>query len=65
LTPFSVLGLLDRLQKTAPLAEPQRAELAQVIAKLEEQYFAGNTNGNGDLLSTAEYWLRMSKFARS
>lgn len=63
LTPFTVLTLLQRLEKEARLNESQRAELGQAIRTLERRYFADEVNGDGEvnLRQLAESWLRRAQ----
>jgi hypothetical protein len=63
-TPFTILGLLERLRHEARLSEAQRGELMQSIRQLEQCYFAasdGEGNGDVDLRKVAESWLRQVK----
>jgi hypothetical protein len=58
LTPFTVHDFLTRLRGSGKLSEPQRAELDQCIAGLEEHFFASRTNGHApDLRQVAERWV--------
>ena len=64
LTPFSALGLLERIRDEGGLSEVQRLELAQSMGLLERHYFAsgkGDGNGQLDLKDLAEGWLRKAK----
>jgi hypothetical protein len=63
LTPFTALGLLERIKHEGKLTEGQRAELLLAIRELERRYFAatngdGAANGHADLREVAEGWLR-------
>jgi hypothetical protein len=58
LTPFTVLGLLRRIDQEDSLAEPQRQELREAIALLERRYFAGDGNSELDLRGLAEAWAQ-------
>jgi len=61
LTPFTVLGLLQRVQQQYRLSEAQRAELAQALTALERHYFAGESQGENNLRALAEHWVRQGK----
>jgi hypothetical protein len=63
LTPFTALGLLERIKHEGKLTEVQRGELLQATRELERRYFAagngdGAANGHADLKAVAEGWLR-------
>src|SRR5207244_1366644 len=45
LTPFTALGLLERIRQEGGLSETQRAELGQALRLLERHYFAAGGNG--------------------
>jgi hypothetical protein len=59
LTPFTVIGLLEKIHQDAALNAEQRAEVRQSIRRLERHYFADDANGDGrvDLKEIAEDWL--------
>ncbi len=63
ITPFTVTGLLYRIQRSSHLNETERAELQQAIDKLEQHYFAEGANRNGEinLRQVAETWVRHAK----
>jgi hypothetical protein len=66
LTPFTALGLLERIRHEGRLTEGQREELVRVIHELERRYFAAShgdapVNGHADLKGVAEGWLRRVK----
>ncbi len=63
LTPFTALGLLERIRHEARLTEDQHADLVRAIGELERRYFAasngdGAGNGHADLREVTEGWLR-------
>ncbi|HXG08634.1 MAG TPA: hypothetical protein VNK04_02500 [Gemmataceae bacterium] len=58
ITPFTVTGLLRRIQQDGRLNEAQREELEQTIQLLEQHYFAAaNSNGELNLKELAESWV--------
>jgi hypothetical protein len=59
LTPFTVLGLLQRLRRDGHLPSGDLADLDKAIALVEEHYFAAEANGNGqvDLRELAHGWV--------
>ena len=59
LTPFTVLGLLRRIQHANSLSTGHQEELRVAVDTLEKHYFAESADGNGDgnLKSLAERWL--------
>ena len=65
LTPFTVLGLLKRIQQGNGFDEIQGKELAQSIALVEGRYFALNSDGKPDLKNIAEDWLRRAPPTKS
>jgi hypothetical protein len=58
LTPFTVLGLLKRIQANNTLSAEQHTELDASIRTLERHYFATDGNGQVDLHEVAEGWVR-------
>lgn len=58
LTPFTVLDLLQRMQRSGALAGPQQAAIQNAIATIERHYFAQDGNGEVDLRDVAQKWLR-------
>jgi hypothetical protein len=60
LTPFTVIGLLERMRHEGRLDDAQRAELQHSIRSLERHFFAAGGNGDGyaDLKQVAESWIR-------
>ncbi len=67
LTPFTTLGLLERIREEGKLDDGQRAELQQAIRTVERHYFSGNGNGDGrfDLRTVAEDWVSKANGPRS
>ena len=63
LTPFTAIGLLERIRDEGGLDEAQRAELGESIRQLERCYFSGNGNGDGrvDYRQVAEGWARKAR----
>ncbi|MBI1901022.1 MAG: hypothetical protein HYS13_07920 [Planctomycetia bacterium] len=60
LTPFTALGLLERMLHDGQLDESARGELQGSIQVVERQFFSAEGNGDGraDLKELAEGWLR-------
>jgi hypothetical protein len=60
LTPFTVIGLLERMRHEGRLNDAQRTELQHSIRLLERHFFAAGGNGDGcpDLQHLAESWIR-------
>jgi hypothetical protein len=60
LTPFTVIGLLERMRHEGRLNDAQRSDLGHSIHVLERHYFAAEGNGDGytDLRTVAENWIR-------
>jgi hypothetical protein len=58
LTPFTVLGLLSRIDREKKLDVSQHKELQEAISLMEQRYFADQSNGEMDLKGLAENWLR-------
>jgi hypothetical protein len=61
LNAFTVMGVLQRIQETNNLSEPEKGELRETIARLERHYFAGQENGPVDLRSIAEIWVNKAR----
>jgi hypothetical protein len=65
LTPFTALGLLERIRHEGRLTEGQHDELVRAIHDLERRYFAASNgdggNGHADLRQVTEGWLRQVK----
>ncbi|MBE0542834.1 MAG: hypothetical protein IH623_15890 [Verrucomicrobia bacterium] len=63
-TPFTVIGLLRRMQADASLPWPEahRTELAQTIRKLEAHFFARERNGDPspDLTDIGRRWVELA-----
>jgi hypothetical protein len=59
LTPFTTIGLLEKIHQEGKLNEEQRAQLRQSIGQVERCYFASQSNGDGrvDLEAIAEGWV--------
>jgi hypothetical protein len=57
ITPFTVLGLLRRIESRNELGESGRAELRSAITRLETFYFAGRNEAEPDLRRIAEEWV--------
>jgi hypothetical protein len=60
-TPFSVLHLLETIQKEDGLAADQRTKLAQVIAELQQRYFKDGASADVDLKKLAQSWVLQTK----
>jgi hypothetical protein len=60
LTPFTAIGLLEKIHHEGKLTEEQREQLRQSIKEVERSYFASQSNGDGrvDLKTIAEGWLQ-------
>jgi hypothetical protein len=60
LTPFTTIGLLERIGRDAKLTEEQKEQVQQSIHEVERSYFAGNGNGAApaDLRAIAERWIQ-------
>ncbi len=61
LTPFTVLGLLRRIQAKNGFDQAGKEELANSIALVETRYFAADGTGRPDLRSLAEDWVRKAR----
>ncbi len=61
LTPFSVLTLLERIQRENGLASPQQAELAKSIDELQDRYFKSTGTRSMDLKELAQSWISRAK----
>jgi hypothetical protein len=61
LNAFTVLSVLQRIQETNNLSEPEKGELRETMARLERHYFAGQENGPLDLRSIAENWVSKAR----
>jgi hypothetical protein len=61
LTPFTVIGLLEKIHQDGALNAEQRVQVKQAIRRLERHYFAEESNGDGrlDLKEIGEGWLRI------
>jgi len=59
LTPFTTIGLLEKIHHEGKLTEEQREQLRQSIHQVERGYFASQSNGDGrvDLKTMAEGWV--------
>jgi hypothetical protein len=61
LTPFTVLGLLRRIQEKNGMDHAGKEELAHSIAVVERRYFSMEGEGMPDLKSLAEDWVRRAR----
>jgi hypothetical protein len=61
LSPFTVIGFLNRIQQADGLSEIDKGELKEAIGRLERHYFAGEENGPIDLRSIAENWAKKAR----
>jgi hypothetical protein len=59
LTPFTTIGLLEKIHHEGKLTEEQREQLRKSIHQVERCYFASESNGDGrvDLRTIAEGWV--------
>jgi hypothetical protein len=57
LTPFTVLGLLRRMEQNDGLNDAQKSELRSSIATVERHFFSEDGNGEVDLKTLAESWV--------
>jgi hypothetical protein len=59
LTPFTTIGLLEKIHQEGKLTEEQREHLRESIHEVERHYFASQSNGDGrvDLKTIAEGWV--------
>lgn len=57
LTPFTVLGLLERVRSDRALDASHTAELEETIRSVERHYFAGEANGHVTLEAIATKWV--------
>jgi hypothetical protein len=57
LTPFTVMGLLQRIGERDGLTEAQRMELSKSLSQLEHHYFADDGEPVPDLRTLAETWV--------
>jgi len=60
-TPFTVLGLLKRIQSNNGLDESGQQELTTSITRLERHYFSPRQDEAPNLHEIAESWLRRAK----
>jgi hypothetical protein len=58
LTPFTTIGLLERIHRDGKLTEEQREQVQASIRQVERSYFAGNGEGPADLRAIAEGWIQ-------
>jgi hypothetical protein len=59
LTPFSLIGFLERVEKVNGLSPDRSAALRSTIRDVERHYFAESKNGDApDLRRIAESWAR-------
>jgi hypothetical protein len=60
LTPFTTIGLLERIRHEGDLDDTQRSKLQESIRFLERRYFAadGTPNGSAELSAMAEAWIQ-------
>lgn len=65
ITPFTVLGLLRTIDAKNGLAAPEHLELAQVIAQVEEFYFAEPTGPEPDLAQIAKTWVGRARMKQT
>ena len=61
LTPFTVLGLLRRIQEKNGMDHAGKEELAHSIAVVERRYFSIDGEEMPDLKSLAEDWVRRAR----
>ncbi len=61
LTPFTVLALLDNIQRTNGLDAAQQSELTACIHQLEQHYFADHTTAQPDLQNIATRWVTLAR----
>lgn len=61
-TPFTVVDLLQRLQREGAVPADQRTALAEAIAEVERRYFApGAAGGEQDLGALARTWVARAR----
>jgi hypothetical protein len=65
LTPFTVLGLLNDIDRKSRLAAGDREDLLRSIHDVEQSYFDRQTNGAPDLAAVADEWVRRAANGRS
>lgn len=53
---FTVLGLLQQIQKDGKLSDKERAELGRVIAEIQSSFFSRTADKNLDLNQIARKW---------
>ena len=57
LNPFSVLGLLKRIEHNNGFSQERQVELAHSINRIEAFYFDQSSGDEPDLRGIAEHWL--------